>query len=140
PAFMTASTAMAVLACSHLMNATFGLMGYILVVGARSRMVFVNNVIATMVNVSLAWLLIPRFGIVGAAVAVLSGVSVGGVLVLVQVRMIYGIYPFGWATIKPFVAGAIAFTVELAIVRFVGLAAIRIPAVIVAGLVSCLAG
>ena len=137
-AFVTATTAMAVLAVSHLMNATFGLMGYILVVGGRSRLVFVNNVIGTVVNVGLAWLLIPRFAIVGAAIAVLSGVTVGGLLVLVQVRVIHGIYAFGWATIKPVVAGAIAFTVEMAIGRFVGVTAIRILAVIVAGLLSYL--
>lgn len=138
-AFVTATTAMAVLAMSHLMNATFGLMGYILVVGGRSRLVFVNNVIGTVVNVALAWMLIPRFAIVGAAIAVLSGVTIGGLLVLVQVRVIHGIYAFGWATIKPVIAGAIAFTIEMAIVRFIGAPAIRIPAVIVAGLASYLA-
>src|SRR5205085_9891037 len=60
PAFVTAATAMTILAVSHLINATMGLMGYVLVVGGRSRLVLANNVVATVANVALAWVLIPR--------------------------------------------------------------------------------
>lgn len=138
PAFVAATTAMAVLAVGHLMNATFGLMGYILVVGGRSRLVLANNVIATVVNVALALLLIPRLGMVGAAITVLASVTLSGLLVLVQVRMIHGIYPFGWATLKPLAAGGTALGLELLVGRHVGATGLRIPLVIVAGVVAYL--
>jgi O-antigen/teichoic acid export membrane protein len=138
PAFTAGATAMVLLATSHLVNATVGLAGYILVVGGRSRLVFANNVAVTIVNVGLALLLIPRFGLVGAAVAALTGVALWGLLVLVQVRLIQGIYPFGWATLKPFLAGAAALGVEMLIRRQVDLLAVRIPLVIIAGLAAYL--
>jgi O-antigen/teichoic acid export membrane protein len=138
PAFVTAAAAMTVLAVSHLMNATMGLMGYILVVGGRSRLVLANNVIATVVNVGLALLLIPHLAMVGAAIAVLTSVTLSGLLFLVQVRMIHGIYPFAWATLKPLAAGAVALGVELAIRAAVGPLGARIPLVIIAGLASYL--
>jgi len=138
PAFVAAVTAMTVLTVSHLMNATMGLMGYILVVGGRSRLVLANNVVATLVNIAIALILIPRYAMVGAAIAVLSSVTLSGLLVLVQVRMIYGIYPFSPATLKPVAAGAVALGVELMIGRNVGPIGLRIPLVIVGGLVAYL--
>ena len=138
PAFGAAAVAMAVLTVNHLVNATMGLMGYILVVGGRSRLVLANNVVATLANVGLALLLIPRYGMVGASIAVLSSVVLSGLLVLVQLRIIHGIYPFTLATLKPVAAGAAALAVELAIVGHVDRVALRVPLVIVAGLVCYL--
>jgi len=138
PAFVTAVTAMSVLAVSHLMNATMGLMGYILVVGGRSRLVLANNVVATVVNIAIALVLIPRYAMVGAAIAVLTSVTLSGLLVLVQVRMIHGMYPFAWATLKPLAAGVTALGIELLVGRHVGPVGLRIPLVIAAGLVAYL--
>jgi O-antigen/teichoic acid export membrane protein len=138
PAFVSAVTAMSVLAVSHLMNATLGLMGYILVVGGRSKLVLANNVAATSANIVIALLLIPRYAMVGAAIAVLTSVTLSGLLVLVQVRMIHGIYPFAWTTLKPLAAGATALGIELLVGRHVGPTGLRIPLVIVAGLAAYL--
>jgi O-antigen/teichoic acid export membrane protein len=139
PAFGAAAAAMAVLTVNHLVNATMGLMGYILVVGGRSRLVLANNVVATLANVGLALLLIPRYGMVGASIAVLSSVVLSGVVVMVQVRIIHGIWPFTVATLKPLAAGAVALGVELVIGGRVDRVALRVPLVIVAGLLCYLA-
>jgi hypothetical protein len=65
-------------------------------------------------------------------------VTLSGLLVLVEVRVIHGIYPFGPATLKPVAAGAVALGVELLVGRHVGPIGLRIPLVIVAGLVAYL--
>ena len=123
----------------HLINATMGLMGYVLVVGGRSRLVLANNVVATIVNVALALLLIPRHGMVGAAIAVLGSMALSAVMVLIEVRMIYRVYPVSRGALKPVAAGAVALGVELLLGSRVGPIGLRIPLVIVAGLVSYLA-
>jgi O-antigen/teichoic acid export membrane protein len=138
PAFGIGAGAMTVLVVNHLVNATMGLMGYILLVSGRSRLIMVNNVVATLTNLALALLLIPRFGMMGAAIAVLSSVVLSGLLVLVELRIIHGIYPFALPTMKPFVAGAIALAVDLALAGHIDRVALRVPLVIVAGLVSYL--
>ena len=65
--FTAGATTMVVLTLSHVINATLGLSGYVLVVGGRTRLLLVNNIAGAAVNVGLALLFIPRFGIVGAA-------------------------------------------------------------------------
>jgi O-antigen/teichoic acid export membrane protein len=139
PAFVAAATAMTLLALSHLINATTGLMGYILVVGGRSRLVLANNVVATVVNVALALFLIPRYAMLGAAMAVLGSMTLSAGMVLVEIRRIYGIYPISRATLKPMAAGAAALGVELLIGRHIRAIGVRIPLVIVAGLAAYLA-
>ena len=51
PAFQAGAVAITVLAAAHLINATFGLTGYIMLVAGRSRLVLVNNVVVAVVNV-----------------------------------------------------------------------------------------
>src|SRR5262249_12555734 len=79
--------------------------------------------------------LIPRFGLVGAAIAALAGVTVVGVLMIVEVRITAQVFAFGWSTLKPFVAGAIMLTAELGAGGQIHAAALRIPLVILAGTV-----
>jgi O-antigen/teichoic acid export membrane protein len=129
---------MILLAASQLVNATLGLCGYVLVVGGWSRLMFVNNVLAALTNIGLCLALIPRFGIIGAAAGALAGVTVIGGLMAVEVRLTQGISPMGWSILKPFAAGAIALGLELAVGRWIDPPALRVPLVIIVGLVSYL--
>ena len=137
--FEAGATAIIVLAVSHLVNATFGLSGYILVVSGRSVLMLKNNVAVAIVNVALGLVLIPRFGLIGAAIAALAGVVLLHTLVTIEVRLAHGVYPVGWATLKPLAAAAIMLGIEMLVGRHVGRAAARIPLVIAAGLISYLA-
>jgi O-antigen/teichoic acid export membrane protein len=138
PGFTAGATAMILLAASQLVNATLGLCGYVLVVGGWSRLMFVNNVLAALTNIGLCLALIPRFGIIGAAAGALAGVTVIGGLMAVEVRLTQGISPMGWSILKPFAAGAIALGLELAVGRWIDPPALRVPLVIIVGLVSYL--
>lgn len=139
PTFEPGANAITVLAASHLVNATFGLSGYILVVSGRSVLMLKNNVAVAVVNVALGLLLIPRFGIMGAAIAALAGVVLLHTLVTIEVRLAHGVYPVGWSTLKPIAAAAIMLGIERLVSTNVGRPAARIPLVIAAGLVSYLA-
>ena len=138
PAFQAGSVAIIVLTVSHFVNATFGLAGYVLVVSGRSRLMLANNVVVAVVNVVLGLILIPRYGLVGAALAALGGVVLLHTLVTIEVRLAHGVYPVGWLTLKPLAAAGVMLAVETAVSAHVSRPAVRIPLVIVAGVVSYL--
>jgi O-antigen/teichoic acid export membrane protein len=138
PAFQAGAVAMTVLAASHLLNATLGLTGYIILVAGGSRLVLINNVIAAVVNVTLGLILIPRLGMLGTAIAALVSVAALQGAYVVQVRLAHGVLPISWSTLKPFAAAAVMLAVETLVVANVARPAARIPLAIVAGLLSYL--
>ncbi len=134
--FQEGATTVAILAMSHWVNVSFGLMGWILVGGGRSRLLLQNNIVVAVVNVVLGVTLIPRFGLLGAALAALGSVVLLHTQVLIEVRLWFGIYPFDRTILKPLAAAAATLAVELALNSHVAPAGLRIPLVVVAGLVS----
>jgi O-antigen/teichoic acid export membrane protein len=136
PGFQEGATTLSVLALVHLLNASFGLLGWILVVGGRSRVVLMNNVLVAVVNVALGLTLIPRLGLLGAALAALGSVALLQALVLTEVRLFHAVHPFDRRVLKPFFAASVALGVELALGGHLGRPGVRIPLVILAGLVS----
>ena len=139
PAFQAGAGTIVVLATAHLINAIFGLAGYVLLVSGRSRLLLANNVAVAIVNVAAGLILIPRFGLMGAAIASLAGVVLLHTLVIIQVRLAHGIYPISWSTLKPLVSTAVMLGVEMGIDAQLAGWAGRVPLAIAVGLASYLA-
>ena len=137
-AFQAGAVAIIVLTTGHLINAIFGLAGYTLLVSGRSRLLLANNVAVAIVNVAAGLILIPRFGLLGAAIASLAGVTLLHTLVTIQVRLAHGVYPFNWAILKPLAAAATMLAVEMGVNAQLAGRTGRIPLAIAAGLVSYL--
>jgi O-antigen/teichoic acid export membrane protein len=138
PAFQSGATAIVLLAAGHLVNATFGLTGYIILVAGRSRLVLLNNVVAAAVNVALGLVLIPRLGMIGAAISALASVTLFQGLYAVQVFMAHRILPVGGSTLKPFAAAAAMLAAEWLVADRIPHPAQRIPLVIGAGVLAYL--
>jgi O-antigen/teichoic acid export membrane protein len=136
PSFREGATALAILATSHMVNVSTGLVGWILVAGGRSRTLLLNNAIAAPFNIILGLILIPRFGLPGTALAVLGSVVLINAMAVLEVWLGYQVLPFDRTVIKPLVAAAVMFAVESAINQVVGPVGVRIPALIVAGVVT----
>ena len=134
-AFQEGATALVILALSHWVNVSFGLSGWIMIGGGRSRLLLQNNIVVAVVNIVLGVTLIPRLGLLGAAFAALGSVMLLHLMVLIEVRLGFGVYPFDRTILKPLAAAAAALAVELALDSHVSLTGVRIPLVIVAGLV-----
>ena len=62
-------------------------------------------IVTVFIVVVLGLILIPRLGLLGAALAALAGVVLLHTLVTVEVRLAHGVYPVGWSTLKPCAAG-----------------------------------
>ena len=109
PAFQEGATAVCILAVSHWINVSLGLVGWILVTGGRSRVLLLNNVLSAALNIGLGIALIPRYGLVGTAFAALGGTALGNVMMAIEVRVGFGIYPFDKTILKPLAAAAAAW-------------------------------
>lgn len=134
--FQEGITALSILAMGHLVNAILGLSGWILTVSGRSRAILVNNVIAATANIIMGVTLIPRFGLVGTAVAALGSVTLMNLLVVIEVWHWQGVYPFSLGIAKPLGAAAVTLLAELAAARMVDTVAARVILIVLVGFVA----
>ena len=112
PGYASGATAMGLLILGHLVNGVMGLTPYVIVMSGRSSLFFWDNLGAAGLNLGLSLLLIPRYGVTGAAVASLTSVAALQALLTVQAYVLEHVHPFEWALTKPFVAAAAAFVAE----------------------------
>ncbi len=106
--FQTGSTALMILAVGQLVNAATGPVGYILSMTGHSGLSLFDSVVVIVLNVILDLLLIPRFGLLGAAVG--SSMSSAGINLLrfAQVHHVLQVYPYNSRCLKPILANALA--------------------------------
>lgn len=107
------------LAVNPILAAGLGLAGNVLVMTGNSRVNLVNSLLAAASNVGLNWLLIPRWGLLGAAVATMvAGVFIT-VLQIIEAKILVGLRADLAALRKPVMAG-LAALLPLALGTFWG--------------------
>ncbi len=97
-----------VLAIGQLVGAAAGPCGVVLNMSGRVGLSLLDNGLVLVLNVVLNLLLIPRMGILGAAVAWSSSIVVVNIVKLVQARLVVGIPPVGAMTGRILVAAFVA--------------------------------
>ena len=93
--FGRGATALAILSVAMLVNLGTGNVTVVLLMGGKSSWNLVNTAIALALNVGLNLVLIPRYGIAGAAIAWAVSIIVDNVLALIEVWLFLGMRPFG---------------------------------------------
>lgn len=93
--FVAGATAVAVLAVSGLLSSGVGSVDMVLLMAGRSSANLAITAVALFSNVGLNLLLIPRFGIVGAATAWAASRVIAKLLSLRHVVRHVGVHPFG---------------------------------------------
>lgn len=98
-----------ILAFGMFLHVFFGPNAATLIVMGKSRLHLINNLAAAILNVTLNLLLIPTYGIIGAAFA--SAISIGlmSALAIIQIFYTHRIHPFTWTYIK----SLLIFTVSI---------------------------
>lgn len=99
------------LALSQLVSAILSSAGFMLSMTGRHMMEFYTMSAALALNTALNLLLIPKFGIVGAASATLAGVVIANVLRSLCVYKVQGIFPVGKEILLPVIIGLGSFSV-----------------------------
>ncbi|MHC4532312.1 MAG: flippase [Planctomycetota bacterium] len=98
-----------ILACAQLANAGVGPGTVILAMTGRQDIVMCNNIGACILNIVLNYLLVPSYGIIGAAVATGISITLLNLVTLLEVRIILDMHPYSRQFIKPLSAGLTAF-------------------------------
>lgn len=119
--FREARTALVLLAVAMLFNFGTGPVATTLVMIGRSRLALLDYVIVVVVEVALGVWLIPRYGLLGAAIARVIGTALSNVLRLIQVHHIIGFHPYRLDYWKPITAGLAATVTAKLVVMGLGL-------------------
>jgi O-antigen/teichoic acid export membrane protein len=104
-------TALYFIVIGELINAGVGSVGYMLMMTGRPNMNLLNSIILGAATVSLGFLLIPRYGIVGAALATSISVALLNFVRLFEVFYFERIHPYDKKFFKSILAGAISVIV-----------------------------
>ncbi|MHB1270930.1 MAG: flippase [Thermoleophilia bacterium] len=104
--FAAGSGALMILALSQLINAASGPAGYMVLMSGRSRLELLNISVSLAVNVAACFLLIPRYGVIGAALANLMAAVAINLLRAVEVWLFMHVHAYSYSYFKPLLAGA----------------------------------
>ena len=111
--FAGASQALIILAFGNLIVGAVGIAGHVITMIGRVRVNLINSILTAVINVTLFLLLIPPYGMLGAAIAFSSGMVFVNLIRLVQVYLFLRIHPFMISLLKVLAASALALGGEL---------------------------
>jgi len=95
PGFAQAQGVLVILSLAMLLNIGTGNVTVVLLMAGKSIWNLGNAAIAFAINLGLNLILIPRFGITGAAIAWTASIAWDNLAPLVQIRKAFGLHPFG---------------------------------------------
>ena len=104
--FTAGADVLRILSLGTLVNFSTGSVALILMMSGHSSIILFNTVLTLVVALGLDFLLIPRFSLIGAAVAGMLSLSMINLVNLGQVRYMLGIQPYNRHTLRPFAAAA----------------------------------
>jgi len=113
--YVGGATALGLLAWANLATSATGIGGVMIDMTGRTRLKVVNAVVVSTLVVGLNALLIPRWGLTGAATAALVSAVTGNLLALLEVFALFRLLPYNVSFLKPVAAGLAALGVALAL-------------------------
>lgn len=135
PQYAVAAPIIAVLAVGYLVSIAGGGPGGSLLQGlGYSRLVFLNTALLFIVNIAVSVALVPRIGILGAAVGSAAALAIAGSAALVELYYYRGVHPFTGTLARVVAAAVPAAIAGGAVVLFVDVLAVRavlLPIVVV---------
>ena len=107
-AFVAGALALVILAIGRFVNGATGPVGFAIVMAGHSRLNLLNSGVVLGLNLLLDLWLIPRFGVVGAALGSSISLSVVNLLRLSEVYLVLKLAAYDLRSIKPLLAGLLA--------------------------------
>lgn len=101
--YVPAAPALQILATGFMFHTLVGLNGLSLIIAGESRFISLSTFIASVLNVVLNTLLIPEYGMVGAATATSVSYLVSNLLNSIRLYQVTRIHPFSRNYVKPLV-------------------------------------
>jgi O-antigen/teichoic acid export membrane protein len=106
--FVGGAVALIILAWANLVNTGTGICGTVLNMTGNTSLRLVNSLFTFAVTIGLNILLIPRWGLIGAATASLAAAVTVNLLGLSQVFILFRLLPYDLSFAKPIAAGLVA--------------------------------
>lgn len=109
--FTIGAAVLLILAFAQLVNACTGGVGFALIMSGKERLELLNMLLICTLNIALNLLLIPRYGIIGAAIATGISIIVVNLVRLFQVERILGLFPYDKRYLKGLAGGGMSIAV-----------------------------
>jgi O-antigen/teichoic acid export membrane protein len=109
--FVEGSSALIILALANLVIAAAGISDGVLAMTGYTSLKMVNSIIQAIFTLGLCFLFIPRWGAVGAALAVFVSYTVIHLLLVIEVFVLFHMLPYTLSFLKPVIAGLVAITI-----------------------------
>jgi O-antigen/teichoic acid export membrane protein len=103
--FVVGAICLAILAVGQLVNSGTALANTVLLMTGHSRQVMITTVLFGLLLIMATLLLVPLWGLVGAAVAASGCLAAMNLARVVQVWRLFRMQPWEWALMKPIAAG-----------------------------------
>lgn len=111
PEFTVGTTSLIIIALAQIVNCTTGACGFMIMMSGRTKINLLNTLSAFILTVTLSLLLIPKHGILGAALSLGVVLAVLSLAKLIEVFLLMKIHPFRLDFLKPIFAGGISLIV-----------------------------
>lgn len=105
--YIAGSTALIILCVGQFINAASGPVGLMIVMSGKPSLELISNVLVLVLNIILNLILIPKYAMIGAAVATASSIAAMNIFRLLAVLFLMHIHPFRLSFYKPLLAGII---------------------------------
>lgn len=116
--FVDGAGALRVLAVAELVNVLTGNAGTVIDMTGYTKLKLANSIIQIILSMGVNVLLIPRWGLMGAAVGSLLGVSMVNMLRMAEVRYLFHTWPYDRSFTKPVLAAFLSIAVVLVVGSF----------------------
>jgi O-antigen/teichoic acid export membrane protein len=107
PEYMVAKWTLIILAVGQFVNAMTGSCGNILSMTKYQKFEMINGVFIASANIGLNFLLIPKYGIIGSAIAGAMAISAVNITKLIEVLIILRLFPYNKKFLKLILPAAI---------------------------------
>lgn|GEM_PF-2011167 len=119
--YLISPAALSIISVGIFLNSSFGPEGMTLEAFGNTKLSMLNSLVMLGTNVGLDYFLIPHYGIIGAAIATATSVTVGGLAGLIEIYILYRLQPYNIQYLRyiivVLVTGVIAHTVTFSIVN-----------------------
>lgn len=107
--YSAGDTVLLILGASAVFSSAVGQVDVVLITSGRSTWSLLNGLLVLFVNVGLDLILIPKYGITGAAIGWAVAIVVSNVVPLVQLAWVYQLHPFGPACLTAGMVSLVSF-------------------------------
>jgi O-antigen/teichoic acid export membrane protein len=118
--FVRGARTLSLLVLGHVVNASWGLAGWVLLASGRSKTVLANNLGSVALNILLCLVLIPRYGMEGAAASATIAIVVLHIAQSIEAWVLARSHPLSWGFARLASLGMLVIGAQLGLNQVLG--------------------